>query len=123
MLLVQPLKNLSLKTHMFVKQVPHLFQKQRLNQKQLFQNRCKFKEEEIVSFGGIWKLTCQRYNVGLKKEMEALMFSTDMYAMNVNNALAKVQEAVKKCQAEDVEKCSFEGDLSTIKQEKVVLQQ
>ncbi|KAG5587585.1 hypothetical protein H5410_048019 [Solanum commersonii] len=49
MLLVQPLKNLSLKIHMFVKHVPHLFQKQRQNQKQLFQNRCKFKEEEIVS--------------------------------------------------------------------------
>ncbi|KAG5587586.1 hypothetical protein H5410_048020 [Solanum commersonii] len=66
--------------------------------------------------------TLERYNVGLKKEMEALMFSTDVYAMNVNNALAKVQEAVKKCQAEDVEKCSFEGDLSTIKQEKALKQ-
>jgi len=39
--------------------------------------------------------TLERYNVGLKKEMEALMFSTDVYAMNVNNALAKVQEAVR----------------------------
>ncbi|WMV47519.1 hypothetical protein MTR67_040904 [Solanum verrucosum] len=65
----------------------------------------KFKEEAHVVI----------YNVGLKKEMEALMFSTGVYAMNVNKALAKVQEAVKKCQAEDVKKCSFEEDLSTIK--------
>uniref|UniRef100_M1DD13 Nutrient reservoir n=1 Tax=Solanum tuberosum TaxID=4113 RepID=M1DD13_SOLTU len=43
--------------------------------------------------------TLERYNVGPKKEMEALMLCTGVYAMNVNNALTKVQEAVKKFQA------------------------
>ncbi|KAH0634976.1 hypothetical protein KY284_037762 [Solanum tuberosum] len=67
--------------------------------------------------------TLEMDNVGLKKDMEALMLSTSKHAMNVNNALAKEQEAIKNCQAADMERHSFEEDLSTIKQEKTSLQQ
>ncbi|KAK4732173.1 hypothetical protein R3W88_025161 [Solanum pinnatisectum] len=67
--------------------------------------------------------TLEMDNVGLKKDMEALILSTGEHAMNVNNALAKEQEAIKKCQAADMEKHSFEEGLSTIKQKKTSLQQ
>ena len=67
--------------------------------------------------------TLEMKNVGLKKDMEALMLSTNENSMNVSNALAKEQEAIKKCQAADMEKHSFEKSLSTFKQEKTSLQQ
>ncbi|KAK6780716.1 hypothetical protein RDI58_022900 [Solanum bulbocastanum] len=41
--------------------------------------------------------TLERYNVGLKKQEEVLMLSNDVYAMNMNNVLAKEQETIKKC--------------------------
>ncbi|XP_004247551.1 putative E3 ubiquitin-protein ligase RF298 [Solanum lycopersicum] len=67
--------------------------------------------------------TLEMDNVGLKKDLEAVMPSAGKHAMNVNNALAKEQEALKKCQAADMEKRSFDEDLSAIKQEKTSLQQ
>ncbi|XP_055811847.1 putative E3 ubiquitin-protein ligase RF4 isoform X2 [Solanum dulcamara] len=86
-------------------------------------------EQELVNSNSMIETTnsrlntLERDNVELKKERHALMLSTGEYAMDVNNALAKEQEAVKKCQAADVEKRSFEEDLSTIKQEKAALHQ
>ncbi|KAH0641188.1 hypothetical protein KY285_037774 [Solanum tuberosum] len=67
--------------------------------------------------------TLEMDNVGLKKDMKVVMLSTGEHAMNVNNALANEKDAIKKCQAADMEKRSFEEDLSTIKQEKTSLQQ
>ncbi|TMW85524.1 hypothetical protein EJD97_023015 [Solanum chilense] len=67
--------------------------------------------------------TLEMDNVGLKKDIEALMLSTSENAMNQNNALAKEQEVIKKCQVADMEKHSFEKDLSTFKQEKASLLQ
>ncbi|KAG5587584.1 hypothetical protein H5410_048018 [Solanum commersonii] len=67
--------------------------------------------------------TLEMENVGLKKDMKVVMLSTSEHAMNVNNALANEKDAIKKCQAADMEKRSFEEDLSTIKQEKTSLQQ
>ncbi|KAK4710283.1 hypothetical protein R3W88_004796 [Solanum pinnatisectum] len=56
-------------------------------------------------------------------ERGGLMLSTGVHAMNMKNTLAREQEAIKNCQAANVEKHSFEKDLSTIKQEKTSLQQ
>uniref|UniRef100_K4D0L3 Uncharacterized protein n=1 Tax=Solanum lycopersicum TaxID=4081 RepID=K4D0L3_SOLLC len=67
--------------------------------------------------------TLEMDNVGLKKDLDAVMLSTSEHAMNVNNALAKEQVALRKCQAVDMENLSFEEDLSAIKQEKTSLQQ
>ncbi|WMV47517.1 hypothetical protein MTR67_040902 [Solanum verrucosum] len=67
--------------------------------------------------------TLEMDNVGLKKDMKVVMLSTSEHAMNVNNALANEKDAIKKCQAADMEKRSFEEDLSIIKQEKTSLQQ
>uniref|UniRef100_M1ANZ2 Uncharacterized protein n=1 Tax=Solanum tuberosum TaxID=4113 RepID=M1ANZ2_SOLTU len=67
--------------------------------------------------------TLEMDNVELKKDMKALMLFTSVHAMNVKNALAREHEAIKKCQAADVEKHSSKKDLSTIKQEKTSLQQ
>ncbi|TMW85793.1 hypothetical protein EJD97_022490 [Solanum chilense] len=67
--------------------------------------------------------TLEMDNVKLKKDIEALMLSTSENPMNVNNVLAKEQEAIKKCQVAEMEKHSFEKDLSTFKQEKTSLQQ
>uniref|UniRef100_A0A3Q7I4Y7 RING-type domain-containing protein n=1 Tax=Solanum lycopersicum TaxID=4081 RepID=A0A3Q7I4Y7_SOLLC len=67
--------------------------------------------------------TLEMDNVGLKKDLEAIMLSTGKHALNVNNSFAKEQEALKKCQAADMEKRSFEEDLSAIKQEKTSMQQ
>uniref|UniRef100_A0A3Q7I6W2 RING-type domain-containing protein n=1 Tax=Solanum lycopersicum TaxID=4081 RepID=A0A3Q7I6W2_SOLLC len=66
--------------------------------------------------------TLEMDNVGLKKDLEAVMLSTGKHDMNVNNALAQEQEALKKCQAADMEKRSFEEDLFAIKREKTSLQ-
>uniref|UniRef100_M1CTQ2 E3 ubiquitin-protein ligase RF298 n=1 Tax=Solanum tuberosum TaxID=4113 RepID=M1CTQ2_SOLTU len=65
--------------------------------------------------------TLEMDNVGLKKDMEIVMLSTCKHAMNVKNVLAKEQDAMKKCEAADTEKRSFEEDLSTIKLNKTSL--
>ncbi|KAH0669496.1 hypothetical protein KY285_023658 [Solanum tuberosum] len=65
--------------------------------------------------------TLEMDNVGLKKDMEIVMLSTCKHAINMKNVLAKEQDAMKKCQAADTEKRSFEEDLSTIKLKKTSL--
>ncbi|KAK4716281.1 hypothetical protein R3W88_014619 [Solanum pinnatisectum] len=62
--------------------------------------------------------TLEMDNFGLKKDMEVVMLSTCKHAMNVKNVLAKEQDAIKKCQAADTDKRSFEEDLCTIKLKK-----
>ncbi|KAM3356044.1 putative E3 ubiquitin-protein ligase [Capsicum galapagoense] len=56
-------------------------------------------------------------SVVLKKEMETLKLCAKISAISMDNALAKEQETVKKCQAAEVEKHLLQEQLSTLKQE------
>lgn len=81
-------------------------------------------EQSMVNTNYIFETTTsylkrlEKKNVELKKEREA-----GLDVMNTDEVYAKEQEAVKKCQAADLEKRLFEEDISTFKKKQTSLQQ